>query len=189
MLGRLGLSTLVLTSIAACIDLASEDEDASDLSNLEQQACVHDGLATLRRLNERYRNIDAALADGFELGVIVDCDRVVTGCVAHPTLGAMGYHYFKPDRFNDARIKELEPEALVYHTAGDGTLTLGAVEWVVSKPAWEAKHGVGAAPPKVYGHTLTVINPVLNWYVAHAWLWKKNPSGTFSDWNPNVTCP
>ena len=95
----------------------------------------------------------------------------------------------KQDRFDNVKFKELKPEALVYHTGANGTLVLGAVEWVVPKQAWEAKHGVNADPPEVYGHHLHVINPVLNWYVAHAWIWKENPSGTFSDWNPAVSCP
>ncbi len=34
-----------------------------------------------------------------------------------------------------------------------------------------------------------VLNPVLGPYIHHAWVWKRNPSGIFSDWNPEVTCP
>jgi hypothetical protein len=45
------------------------------------------------------------------------------------------------------------------------------------------------APPVVYGQELYVINPALNWYVEHAWLYDKNPLGSFDDWNPEVTCP
>jgi hypothetical protein len=26
-------------------------------------------------------------------------------------------------------------------------------------------------------------------YLMHAWIWKHNPSGMMSDWNPEVTCP
>lgn len=188
MLGKLTLSLLTTASLVACLEVSSEDEEVM-LSSEEQLSCAHDHLEDLRRRNDRYRDIKVALADGFKLGVIVDGSRVVTGCVAHPTLGAMGYHYFKQDRFDDAKLDELKPEALVYYTGRKGTLELGAVEWVVPKAAWEAKHGVGARPPKVHGHELTVINPVLNWYVGHAWLWKSNPSGVFSDWNPKVTCP
>ena len=57
------------------------------------------------------------------------------------------------------------------------------------KPFWDAKHGVGADAPEVFGHMMMILNPTLNWYVAHAWLWKDNPSGVLSDWNPAVTCP
>jgi hypothetical protein len=45
------------------------------------------------------------------------------------------------------------------------------------------------APPVVFGHSLHILNPVLNWYVEHAWVWTENPSGLFADWNPNVSCP
>lgn len=142
-------------------------------------------LAELRQATAAYHDINVALGEGFVLGI----NGGVKLCVAHPTLGAMGYHYSRQDRFDDVTISELEPEVLVYHTAGDGSLKLGAVEWVVPKAAWEAVHGVGAPPPVVYGVALTVINPVLNWYVAHAWIWKPNPTGILMDWNPTVTCP
>jgi hypothetical protein len=142
-------------------------------------------LAQLRQATAAYHDIYVARADGFELGI----NSLIKQCVAHPTLGAMGYHYSRQDRFNDPTIKELEPEVLVYHTAEDGSLKLGAVEWVVPKVAWENEHGPGAPPPVVYGTALTVINPMLNWYVAHAWIWKPNPKGILMDWNPKVTCP
>ena len=38
-------------------------------------------------------------------------------------------------------------------------------------------------------NNLVVLNPVLNWYVAHAWIYDANPSGVMSNWNPAVTCP
>ena len=148
-------------------------------------ASIQAELAELRQATATYHDINVALGEGFVLGI----NGGVKLCVAHATLGAMGYHYSRQDRFDDVTINELEPEVLVYHIAEDGSLTLGAVEWVVPKVAWEAAHGVGAPPPVVYGTALTVINPVLNWYVAHAWIWKPNPSGILMDWNPNVTCP
>lgn len=183
MLGKLAVP-LLLTSLVACTELSSEEEEVI-LSSEEQLSCVHDELAKLRGLTARYRNVKKALKDGYQLGI----NGAAAACLAHPTDGAMGYHYFRADRFNDPSIHELKPEALVYHTGDHGELVLGAVEWVVPKPAWEAKHGAGAPPPEVYGQELHVINPVLNWYVAHAWIWKENPSGVFSDWNPRVTCP
>lgn len=148
-------------------------------------ASIQAELAELRQVTAAYHDINVALADGFQLGI----NGLVKVCVAHPTLGAMGYHYSRQDRFDDVTINELEPEVLVYYTAEDGSLKLGAVEWVVPKAAWELVHGVGAPPPVVYGIALTVINPALNWYVAHAWIWKPNPSGILMNWNPNVTCP
>ena len=111
----------------------------------------------------------------------------VAGCISNPTLGAMGYHYFNAAKMHDPAINEHDPEVLVYHTGPDGKLVLGAVEWVVPKLLWEAAGNT--APPVVFGQELHVLNPVLNWYIAHAWIWKHNPSGMFADWNPEVTCP
>lgn len=141
-------------------------------------------IAHLRKITARYRDIENACRDGFDLGI----DGTVMGCVSHPTLGAMGYHYGNQARFDDPSIKEFAPEALVYYVAADGKLRLGAVEWVVPKAAWEAVHGPDAPPPKVFGKELTILNPALNWYVAHAWIWKDNPSGIMFDWSPDVTC-
>ncbi len=141
--------------------------------------------AALRQATARYHDIGAAAEDEFFLGI----NGTVKGCVSHQTAGAMGYHYGNQARFNDVTINEDEPEVLVYQTGEDGSLKLGAVEWVVPKAAWEAAHGVGAAPPQVHGHDFMILNPMLNWYVAHAWIWKKNPSGMMADWNPDVTCP
>ena len=156
---------------------------------------VHDGavsdgspnvaseLAAVRAATAKYHNVSAALADGYQLGY----RGVVTGCISHPTAGAMGYHYFNWAKMDDPTIVEGDPEVLVYHTADDGTLKLGAVEWVVHKPLWE--QAGNTEPPVVFGQTLHVLNPVLNWYIAHAWIWKHNPAGMFADWNPEVTCP
>jgi len=140
-------------------------------------------LAAVRRATAKYHDVSAAVAAGYQLGY----RGIVTGCVANPTAGAMGYHYFNWAKMDDPAIVEADPEVLVYHTADDGTLVLGAVEWVVPKPLWE--QAGNSEPPVVFGQPLHVINPVLNWYLAHAWIWKENPAGMFADWNPDVSCP
>ena len=99
----------------------------------------------------------------------------------------MGYHYFNWARMEDPSIVEGDPEVLVYHTRDDGTLVLGAVEWVVPKVVWE--QAGNTEPPVVFGERLHVINDVLNWYIEHAWIWKHYPAGMFADWNPEVGCP
>jgi hypothetical protein len=140
-------------------------------------------LAAVRAATAKYHDVSAALADGYQLGY----RGVVTGCISHPTAGAMGYHYFNWAKMDDPAIVEGDPEVLVYHTRNDGTLKLGAVEWVVPKTLWE--QAGNTEPPVVFGQTLHVLNPVLNWYLAHAWIWKHNPAGMFADWNPDVSCP
>jgi len=165
----------------------SEVEHVHGGSGLDssQGVAVASELAAIRAATAKYHDISTALADGYQLGY----RGVVTGCISNPNPeegGAMGYHYFNWERMDDPTIVAGEPEVLVYHKADDGTLVLGAVEWVVPKPVWDAGNSL---PPVVFGHTLTVINKVLNWYVAHAWIWTHNPSGMFANWNPEVTCP
>src|SRR5688500_8241519 len=149
----------------------------------DTSANVASDLAAVRAATAKYHDVSAALADGYQLGY----RGVVTGCISHPTAGAMGYHYFNWAKMDDVAIIEGDPEVLVYHTTGDGTLVLGAVEWVVPKPLWE--QAGNSEPPVVFGQALHVLNPVLNWYITHAWIWKHNPAGMFADWNPAVSCP
>jgi hypothetical protein len=139
-------------------------------------------LAAVRAATAKYHDVSAALANGYQLGY----RGVVTGCISNPTAGAMGYHYFNWAAMDDPAIHEGDPEVLVYHTGDDGTLVLGAVEWVVPKTLWELAGNT--EPPVVFGESLHVLNPVLNWYIAHAWIWTHNPAGMFADWNPEVSC-
>jgi hypothetical protein len=196
-LKKIMLSLLTITGLLACTAASPEQKATIPSSPEPGESTPQDldprgdhlpqgDLAKLRQDTLPYRDdINAACAAGFRLGI----NGNVKGCISNPTLGAMGYHYSLQARFDDPKIDENEPEVLVYRVAADGSLKLGAVEWVVPKEAWEAAHGAGADPPMVYGRRLSVINPVLNWYVAHAWVWEGNPSGVMSDWNPNESCP
>ena len=146
-------------------------------------------LVRLQIATARFHSIGLAERAGYQLGYIPPF--LLDGCITHPTdptQGAMGFHWFHHDKIHDIEVDPLRPEAMVYAPRGEGKLRLAAVEWVVPKGLWEAEHGVGAAPPTVLGHEMHILNPALGWYVAHAWVWKFNPSGVFADWNPNVDC-
>ena len=71
-----------------------------------------------------------------------------------------------------------------------GKLSLVAVEYVVFQEDWEAAHD---APPALFGHEF-MLTPEGNryglppFYALHAWVWKDNPSGQFTMWNPEVSC-
>ena len=64
----------------------------------------------VRAATARYRNVDAAVADGYVLN---------GGCVSGPELGAMGVHYAKFSLF-DAVLDVREPEVLVYEPRQGG---------------------------------------------------------------------
>jgi hypothetical protein len=67
----------------------------------------------------------------------------------------------------------------------NGSLKLGAVEYIVPAEAWD--NAGNTEPPKVLDQTFH-LNEALGVYVLHAWLWRSNPAGMFEDWNPKVTC-
>ena len=142
-----------------------------------------DELAEVRRETAHFHQLENALEAGYQLGY----RGLVTGCISHPTEGAMGYHYFDWELFDDPTIDPLRPEGLVYAPKSNGELKLVAVEWVVPKSIWEAAGNTD--PPSVLGMDMHILNPALNWYIHHAWIWKHNPAGMFVDWNPEVTCP
>jgi hypothetical protein len=96
----------------------------------------------------------------------------------------MGYHYVNTDLL-DTTVDLLRPEAMVYSPDANGSIQLGAVEYIVSAAAWDAEH---TEVPQVLGQSFH-LNERLGVYILHAWLWKNNPSGMFEDWNPEVTCP
>ena len=95
-------------------------------------AARQDELAAVRQATARFHDVDAAIAAGYQLGYVNGAGvRIITGCVAHPTAGAMGYHYFSKQLIDDNVIDVLRPEGLVYSPGPDGKLQLAAVEYVV----------------------------------------------------------
>lgn len=103
-------------------------------------------LAQVRLATARFHRVEEAIAAGYELGWVNGSGvRIITGCVSHPTAGAMGYHYFNQGLVDDLAVDPLEPEVLVYAPAPDGGLQLAAVEWVVPGPNTNPP-GVSEAP-------------------------------------------
>jgi hypothetical protein len=102
-------------------------------------------------------------------------------CVAVPGLGGMGYHWanfglvdpvFEPNR----------PEVVLYAPDGKGNLKLVAVEYIVIN--------VGQPAPTFDGHPFDVGGtpvPVPHWSL-HVWVHRDNPNGTFTPFNPAVSC-
>ncbi len=79
-------------------------------------------LAEVRRVTAKFHDVDAAKAAGYELGYVNGAgNRIITGCIAHPTAGAMGYHYFNKELIDDLVVDVSKPEGLVYAPARDGT--------------------------------------------------------------------
>lgn len=151
-------------------------------------AGLEDELAQIRRVTARFHRVEAAVAAGYELGYVTGAGvRIITGCVAHPTAGAMGYHYFNKELIDDLAVDPLKPEGLVYAPGPNGTFQLAAVEYVV--PGLASNPPGVSEPPTVLGSKMVILVPAVGFYTLHAWVWRHNPSGMLAHWNPEVVCP
>jgi hypothetical protein len=132
---------------------------------------------------------DVATATTAKYGLFADAAHIA--CIANPGVGAMGIHYVNGALVKSGVINALTPQALVYESREDGHLSLVAVEYIAFQAAWDAAHHNVA--PTLFGQSFM---PVPNgnrfgipaFYALHVWLWKNNPSGMFSIWNPTVSC-
>jgi len=131
-------------------------------------------LDRIRTATAAFKSLDAAVAAGYQ--------RDVKQCIAHPTLGGMGYHHAN-DALLDDKLDLDHPEILVYAKTATGEYKLNGVEFYVPYSA----HPRDAAPPVIMGQQLTPFDPGKFWY-RHAWVWTDNPSGVFADWDPEVKC-
>jgi hypothetical protein len=192
----LGLAVLATAAVVLIPAVASARSDSAGANAAAPVMAGHDmtisdgaldELAQVRRVTARFHDLDEALAAGYELGWVNGSGvRIITGCIAHPTAGAMGYHYFNAELMADLETDALAPEALVYAPGENGNLKLAAVEWVVRGPN---SNPTGASQaPSVLGVPMHIINPAVGFWLAHAWVWQPNPAGMFADWNSEVSC-
>ena len=154
---------------------------AADDDSLRQ-----DAFAATRQATARYHDISTAVGFG-ELR-----DAADIACIDNPA-GGMGVHYVNGGRI-DAVLDPALPEVLVYEPRADGSMQLGAVEYVIFASDWP-----GEDPPELFGHSFYYMpgqdeaHPnrygLPAFWELHAWVWKTNPNGMFDDWNPRVTCP
>jgi len=101
----------------------------------------------------------------------------------------MEYNYGNTDLF-DATVALLQPEVIIYEPQPNGRMQLVGMEYIVPLAAWEAANHDLSDPndvPELLGQKFTRHSslPILK---LHIWLWQQNPSGTFADWNPRVSC-
>jgi hypothetical protein len=138
-------------------------------------------LAELRQVTARFHTLEAAKDAGYS--------TQITPCWAHHSAGAMGYHYGNTNLF-DATVGLLQPEVVIYEPQAGGHMRLVGMEYIVPLAAWEAAgHNLNNPTdvPQLLGQNYTR-HSFLPIFKLHIWLWQNNPSGTFADWNPKVSC-
>jgi len=137
-------------------------------------------LDAVRHATERFRDVRVARRAGY----------MPEGPCASSPLGAMGQHYMNERLESDGKIDPLHPEALLYEKRR-GRWRLNGVEYF--RPDRDGQLTTDDDRPSVLG--LAFEGPMEGHspgmpvhYDLHAWLWKSNPRGTFSQWNPRVRC-
>lgn len=150
------------------------------LENLRMDPTTLKMLANLRAATAKYHDIDIAVAAGYEIG---------SPCVSVPGLGGMGFHYVNGNLlFDEGTFDPTQPEALLYEMDKNGNMKLVGVEFIIEAEAWDENN---EAPPH-FGHQEFDFDnaEVLDFpnYQLHVWVWRHNPNGMFTKFNPNVTC-
>ena len=143
----------------------------------QASALVH----VVRDATARFHDVAVAEQEGYFLQF---------GCVSGPDFGAMGMHYVNMPLVMDGALDATRPEIVIYEPQPDGSLHLIGADYLVLAEAWDAQHD---NPPELMGqlfHRFEAPNRfgLPAFYALHAWIWKPNPSGMLSAWNPRVTC-
>jgi hypothetical protein len=189
--GLAGVAALCLVpaltgpSAAAATPVAAHQHAAHSASTDRPSALQ---VARMRAATATFHNIANAEDAGY--GLLHDVAGLT--CIAMPGEGGMGVHFVKGPLVADPGLDIRHPEALVYAPDRDGTPRLAALEFIVDKAAWDAHH---SKPPRLFDARSFDLTPAPNrfgldpFYSQHVWIWKNNPAGVLSMWNPLVHCP
>jgi hypothetical protein len=157
---------LTLAATAALLAGCGEDDPVAPDPTAE-------AVATLRRVTDRYHDLNAAIADGFVF---------LHGCENRPDEGPVGAVYVHMARLTDGAIDPEAPEALIYEPASDGSSELVGVELAIPYPLWTEQE-----PPEFLGATFQREDE-FGVFGLHVWIWRDNPEGLFAESNPSVSC-
>jgi hypothetical protein len=165
-------------------------------------------LVEVRQATDRFRDVEVALAEGYIRDPFNVCETA--DMMGRPAAdGAMGVHYFRPDVLGitgppSPRVSGTgthtdfrAPAILLYEPQADGSMALVGVENLVFAQSWRERGQ--AAPPTFHGvpYDTMIDDPATAsdeahmfepHFDRHVWIYRDNPNGVFTPFNPAVTC-
>jgi hypothetical protein len=146
----------------------------------EQNALV----TAVREATARFKNVTSVEGPG-------EGYNLMFGCVSGGEFGAMGLHYVNLSLV-DGDIDVTQPEIILFEPTANGKIRITGADFLVPAAAWDAAHP-GAGPPQLMGQLFHLFDSpnrfgLPAFYTLHVWAWKDNPTGTFTNWNPDVSC-
>jgi hypothetical protein len=143
-------------------------------------------IVAVRDATEAFRDQAAAI----EAGYAILAGTPLEACIDEPDAGGMGFHLVSGELVGDAVLDAATPEALLYIPDAIGQPELVGVEYVVFAEAWDA---TSDEPPMLLGQELELVEAPNRYelpafYALHAWVWRSNPAGIFTAFNPTVSC-
>jgi hypothetical protein len=147
----------------------------------EQKKQANDLVRIVRDATERFRDVSVAAGEGYGL---------LFGCVSGGDYGAMGLHFVNFPLVADGKIDATTPEIVLYEATSNGRLRITGADFLVLASDWDKTH---TSAPELNGqlfHYFEAPNRfgLPPFYTLHVWAWKDNPNGTFTNWNPSVSC-
>jgi hypothetical protein len=159
-----------IAAIVACLSLLAVAAAAAgaDSAKTERQ------LDIVKRVTSRFKDVSKAEAAGYV---------AVGECVAAKS-GAMGVHYLNGALLTDPKLDVKRPELLLYEPQENGSMKLVGVEWM--------QLDAGQRAPRLFGRRFDGPmnhNGTAPWHFdLHVWTVRKNPRGTFAQYNRRVSC-
>jgi hypothetical protein len=180
------LGVLALTSLWPSAAMAQGDHDHQAMTQQEQTPQQKRQASSLvqavRDATAVYK--DPAFAQSQQYALVF-------GCVSGSDFGAMGMHFLNSSLL-DSEVDVATPEILLYEPLPNGRLRLTGADYLVTKEAWES-NPYHTSPPELMGQLFHLFDSpnrfnLPPFYTLHVWAWKDNPNGTFTNWNPAVSC-
>jgi hypothetical protein len=159
-----------IAALVACLSLLAVAAAAAgaDSAKTDRQ------LKQVKQATARFKDVAKAEAAGY----------VAVGECVESSSGAMGVHYLNAALLGDPKLDLEKPELLLYEPQADGSMKLVAVEWM--------QLDSGQRAPRIMGRRfqgpMTHNGTAPSHFDLHVWTIRKNPRGTFAQYNRRVSC-